>query len=112
MQFLFYSSNCPNGDCRTFGLFEFFKYKRFPKTKSKGETSGHEASQGNASDAELKEDKVAEAEVEGGMPADPDNSSVEQAAEEDGSESKDSKTSPTKSNRLLFSMRFCFRDCS
>ena len=114
VQFIFYSTNCPNGDCRTFNLFH--RVPRFKRSVSK-DTPGEpdpesldQESSAKGEENEVKENEVkenvvvveTEAKVEVAMNKKEieaqESSSAEQNTD-DGASNKDS-ASPVKSTRL------------
>ena len=125
VQFIFYSTNCPNGDCRTFNLFH--RVPRFKRSVSKDTTgepdqesldqeSSAKGEENEVKENEVKEDKEVtenvvvvetEAKVEVAMNKKEkeaqENSSAEQNTD-DGASNKDS-ASPVKSTRLENTIR-------
>lgn len=113
VQFIFYSTNCPNGDCRTFNLFH--RVPRFKRSVSKDTTgepdpeSLDQESSAKGEENEVKENEVkenvvvveTEAKVEVAMNKKEieaqESSSAEQNTD-DGASNKDS-ASPVKSTR-------------
>ena len=109
VQFIFYSTNCPNGDCRTFNLFH--RVPRFKRSVSKDTTgepdpeSLDQESSAKGEENEVKENVVVvetEAKVEVEMNKKEKEAQEDSSAEQntdDGASNKDS-ASPVKSTRL------------